>query len=90
MFFPFRDRRGQQAFDVMSGQEYAQQLFSAFFPNDPRAVEAFRLLVGTPLTIGMLRGALESCVRLQPFSQRAISTYLNQHTEGVTTNGSHP
>ena len=37
LFYQFRDRHGMQAFDVESGRTYALQLFSAFFPNDPRA-----------------------------------------------------
>ena len=87
LFFPFRDRRGMQAFDVMDGKSYARELFCAFFPNDPRARDAFLVLVDTPLTIGMLRHALEACPRLQPFSERAIQTYLTTMTEGVSTNG---
>jgi hypothetical protein len=88
-FFPFRTPRGLQAFDVLSGHDYALQLLSAFFPNDPRAREAFLLLVDTKLTMGMLRQALDACPRLMPFSPTAITSYLNTMTEG-TSNGSHP
>jgi hypothetical protein len=82
-FFPFRDRRGHQAFDVRSGPEYASELFQAFFANDYRAKDAFELLMGTPLTIGRLRAALDGSPRLKPFSATAMAQYLAQQGEGT-------
>lgn len=91
-FFAFRsaDGRGMQAFDVVNGCTYAQELFQQFFGGDPRARDAFLLLMDSPITIGRLRQALAACPRLQPFSPRAIDTYLHAitpQTEG-TANGS--
>jgi hypothetical protein len=83
-FFPFRDPRGMQAFDVQSGFDQVRQLFEAFFPSDFRARDAYLLLMQVPPTIGRLRAALEACPRLKPFSARAIETYLHQQTEGTT------
>jgi hypothetical protein len=89
-FFKFRDLRGMQAFDVQSGRDYARRLFEAFFNGDPRSRDAFGLIMDTHLTVGMLRQALDNCVRLQPFSTTAIATYLRQQqsTEGHS-NGNH-
>jgi hypothetical protein len=90
-FFKFRDLRGMQAFDIQSGFDQARQLFEAFYPNDYRARDAYLLLMNQPPTMGQLRQALEACPRLQPFSERAIATYLQQQApEGTSTNGSHP
>jgi hypothetical protein len=83
-FFAPRDRHGHQAFDVVDGPLYALQLFQQFFGADPRARDAFDLIVRSPLTIGMMKQALANCPRLQPFSQTAIATYLTQQTEGET------
>ena len=48
-FFPFRDGRGHQAFDVSDGRSYALQLLAAFYGgSDYRAEDAFRLIVETP------------------------------------------
>jgi hypothetical protein len=83
-FFPFRSRDGHQQFDVADGPTYALQLFQQFFSGDPRARDAFDLIMRTHLTIGMMKQALEACPRLQPFSPRAIDTYLKQSREGAT------
>ena len=94
-FFPFRDLRGHQAFDVADGPTYALQLFQQFYGGDPRARDAYLLIASASPTMGQLRAALEACPRLQPFSPRAIATYLESldastpHREG-TSNGSHP
>jgi hypothetical protein len=90
-FFPFRDGRGHQAFDVADGPLYALQLFQQFFGGDPRARDAFDLIVRSHLTVGMMRQALAACPRLIPFSENAIRGYLNSipATEG-STNGSQP
>jgi hypothetical protein len=89
-FFKFRDRRGHQAFDVESGYDQVRQLFEAFFPSDFRAKDAYVMLMQVPPTIGRLRAALESCPRLKPFSETAITSYLSQHQPEGSTNGSHP
>jgi hypothetical protein len=86
-FFPFRDGRGHQAFDVADGPLYALQLFQQFFGGDPRARDAFDLIVRTHLTVGMLKQALAECPRLKPFSQTAIDTYLQQQQTEGSTNG---
>jgi hypothetical protein len=86
-FFQFRDLRGMQAFDVQSGRDYARRLFEEFFSGDPRSREAFALLADTRLTVGMMKQALDNCVRLQPFSPRAIDTYLQQQQTEGTANG---
>jgi hypothetical protein len=88
-FFPFRDLRGMQAFDVQSGFDQVRQLFEACFPSDFRARDAYLLLMQSPLTIGRLRAALESCPRLQKFSERAIDSYLKQQTEGNPNDQEH-
>jgi hypothetical protein len=88
--FAFRDPKGMQAFDVQSGFDQVRQLFESFFPSDPRARDAYLLLMQSPITIGRLRAALAGCARLQPFSTTAIASYLNsmvtstsnQQTEG--------
>jgi hypothetical protein len=89
-FEVFRDRHGRQAFDVQSGFDTARQLFEAFYPSDFRARDTFYLLVSRPPTIGQLRAALAACPRLQPFSERAIASYLNQHQPEGTAHGQHP
>jgi hypothetical protein len=89
-FFQFRDRHGRQHFDVQSGFDQVRQLFEAFFAGDPRARDTFLLLMQSPLTIGRLRAALESCPRLKAFSPRAIESYLSQHQPEGTSNGQHP
>ena len=87
-FFPFRDQRGHQAFDVQDGRSDARQLFQSFFGGHPHARDAFELLM-MPLTIGMLRHALAECQRLKPFSPTAISAYLQHATKEEHTNGQH-
>jgi hypothetical protein len=88
-WFAFRDTRGHQAFDVADGPTYAAQLFAQFFGGDPRARDAFALVMHTRLTVGMMKQALAACPRLQPFSPRAIESYLQQQSREGTANGSH-
>jgi hypothetical protein len=88
-FFKFRDLRGHQAFDVADSPLYALQLFQQFFGGDARARDAFDLIMRTHLTIGMMRQALDACPRLQPFSPRAIATYLHHHQTEGASNGQH-
>jgi hypothetical protein len=75
-----RDRRGHQAFAVNGGRSDALQLFAALFEGDFRGKDAFELLVEKTTTAGAAEQALANCPRLQPFSERAITTYL----EGMT------
>jgi hypothetical protein len=89
-FFAPRDRHGHQAFDVADGPLYALQLFQQFFGGDPRARDAFDLIVRSHLTVGMLKQALAACPRLQPFSENAIRNYLQQQLTEGSTNGQHP
>ena len=75
-FFAPRDARGHQAFPVDGGRQDARRLFEACFPGDYRGKEAFELLIENASTEGAAQQALANCLRLQPFSERAISTYL--------------
>jgi hypothetical protein len=83
-FHVFRDVRGQQAFPVEDGRTYARQLFAAYFPQDPRATEAFELLLSNPPTHGRYEEALASSPRFRPFSTIVIQSYLKTMREGMT------
>jgi hypothetical protein len=75
-FFAPRDARGHQAFPVDGGRADARRLFEALYPSDYRAKDAFELLVEQATTAGAVQEALANCPRLHPFSQRAITRYL--------------
>jgi len=83
-FFPFRDARGMQAFDVPDGATEVLRLLSVFFPSDPRAAVLVQLLLGHPPTEGQRQDAVASCPRLKPFPVTLIRQYLQHHTEGLT------
>ena len=87
-FFAPRDAHGHQAFDVEDGATYVRRLVSALFPQDFRAPAMVDMLMQTPPREGNRRAALAACVRLRPFSETAIASYLD-HAEGVSTNGQH-
>jgi hypothetical protein len=76
LFFPFRDVRGQQAFDVSDGRSYVVQFLQGCFPADFRATDLVDLLLRNPLTVGRAQEALANAPRLQVFSARAVERYL--------------
>jgi hypothetical protein len=85
-FFPFRDRRGHQAFDLRSGRQEAVDLLQRAYPVDFRASDLVNLLLDAPLRVGQADDALESSPRFQPFSPRALERYLATLTpEGVSS-----
>jgi hypothetical protein len=84
-FFAPRSRRGEQYFDVADGATYVKQLLTELFPQDFRAHTMVELLLQRPPTEGHARSALDTCVRLKPFSTTVIASYLaQQQTEGAS------
>ena len=81
---PVRSRTGHAAFDFPSGREAVVHLVSLLFPGDFRAKDLVELLLDTPPNVGRAHAALTASPRLQPFAERAITTYLDSITEGLS------